>query len=78
MLDEGTLTFEQAFSQLEEAVARLENGGLAIDDMVDQFERGMLLVRLCRERLDQAQARVTVLTRATDEDADFAAIIADE
>ncbi len=57
------LSFEIAYQQLEELVVRLEGGQLSVEDLVSHFERGMALVRLCRERLDNAQARVTVLTR---------------
>lgn len=67
-MDVPALSFEEAFLKLEEAVARLEGGGLSVDDMVTQFEQGMSLVRLCRERLDGAQARVSLLTRSVDID----------
>jgi exodeoxyribonuclease VII small subunit len=71
-----SLTFEEAFSRLEETVALLENGGLAVDDLVKQFEQGMMLVKLCRERLEAAQIRVSVLTRAVEveEEEDLAAV----
>ncbi len=74
-MDES-LTFEEAFSRLEETVALLENGGLAVDDLVKQFEQGMMLVKLCRERLEAAQIRVSVLTRAVEveEEEDLAAV----
>jgi exodeoxyribonuclease VII small subunit len=55
------LSFEDAFSRLEEAVMRLEAGGLSIEDMVARFEEGMALVKLCYAKLDLAQARVRVL-----------------
>jgi exodeoxyribonuclease VII small subunit len=69
-VDARELSFEEAFDQLEEAVARLEGGGLSIDEMVAQYEQGVALARLCRERLDTAQARVLVLAREPDETED--------
>ncbi len=57
------LSFEDAFSRLEEAVTRLEAGGLTIEDMVTRFEEGMALVKLCYQKLDQAQTRVRLLAR---------------
>ncbi len=67
------LTFEDAFSRLEEAVTRLEAGGLTIEDMVARFEEGMALVKLCYEKLDAAQTRVQLLARQDREleDPDF-------
>ena len=55
------LSFEDAFSRLEETVVRLESGGLSIEDMVARFEEGMTLVKLCYRKLDGAQARVRLL-----------------
>lgn len=55
------LSFEDAFSRLEETVARLESGGLSIEAMVARFEEGMTLVKLCYQKLDGAQARVRLL-----------------
>lgn len=69
------LSFEDAFNRLEEAVTRLEEGGMTIEDMVARFEEGMALVKLCNSRLDTAQARVRMLlgddpdTESTDPDA---------
>lgn len=57
------MSFEDAFARLEETVNRLEGSGLTVDEMVARFEEGMSLARLCYERLNAAQARLTVLVR---------------
>ncbi len=59
----GDLSFEEAFSRLEDAVFKLENGGLTIDDMVAQFSEGMALIKICYQKLDAAQAKVSMLLR---------------
>jgi exodeoxyribonuclease VII small subunit len=53
--------FEDAFGELMETVARLEQGGLTLEESLDGFERGMALYRLCEQLLDQAEQRVTRL-----------------
>lgn len=58
-----SLSFEAALSRLEDTVARLETGGLTIEEMVERFEEGMLLVKHCSHKLDTAQARIHVLMR---------------
>ena len=63
----GELTFESAFRQLEETVSLLESGELSIDEMQSKFERGMALVLQCRQRLDSAQARVSILTKEAED-----------
>jgi exodeoxyribonuclease VII small subunit len=63
VIDTTDLTFEEAFQQLEAAVAELEAGVLTVEGMVTRFERGMALVALCRQKLDTAQSRVSTLVR---------------
>jgi len=55
------LTFEAAFQELEETVQRLEGGELTLDEAIALFERGQTLVRLCDEKLEQAELRVNQL-----------------
>jgi len=53
------LTFEEALAQLEATVARLEAGNLTLEEAVALYEEGMRLVRLCNQRLDAAELRVS-------------------
>ncbi len=62
MSDETDLTFEQAYAQLEEIVARLETGDLTLDESVALYERGQQLAKMCGERLDAAELRVRQIT----------------
>jgi len=60
------MTFEEALSQLEALVARLEAGDLPLEEALRAFEEGVRLTRLCAERLEDAERRVHLLTRAPD------------
>ncbi len=60
-MNDQTLTFEQAFAQLEEIVARLESGDLTLDESVTLYEQGQKLARLCGEMLDSAELRIKQL-----------------
>ena len=53
--------FEQAIAQLETIVARLEAGDLTLEQSLAQFERGVALVKDCRDALARAEERVQVL-----------------
>lgn len=53
--------FEQAIAQLETIVARLEAGDLTLEQALDEFERGVALVKDCRDALARADKRVQVL-----------------
>lgn len=50
--------FEESLKQLEDLVERLESGEVSLEESLQDFERGVALVRTLRERLDQAQQRV--------------------
>lgn len=56
--DISQLTFEQALRALEEVVAKLESGEVALDASIDLYERGEKLRGHCQARLDAAQARI--------------------
>ena len=53
--------FEQALSELESVVERLEHGDLPLEEALRQFERGIELTRGCQASLRQAEQRVEIL-----------------
>jgi exodeoxyribonuclease VII small subunit len=57
-------TFEELYRRLEEAVAKLEAGGLSLDDALALYEEGMNLAKRCQEILDGAELKVTRLKEA--------------
>lgn len=54
-------TFEEAVSELEEVVAKLEKGELTLDESIQYFQRGIELSKYCSGRLDEAEKRISVL-----------------
>jgi exodeoxyribonuclease VII small subunit len=62
-----TPTFEEAERELAQIVERLESGNVPLDDAIALWERGEVLYRICRERLDAAQGKVEELARRVDE-----------
>jgi exodeoxyribonuclease VII small subunit len=60
--------FEDQLARLEEIVARLEDEGVGLEESLDLFERGMGLVRSCRERLEKVEQRVAQLMQNEDGD----------
>ena len=55
--------FEQALSELESLVSKLESGELSLDQSLEFFKRGVELTRHCQSVLDQAQQTVEGLTQ---------------
>jgi exodeoxyribonuclease VII small subunit len=54
-------TFDAAYRELQELIARLDDGGLALEDAVRLFEHGQELVKRCQRIVDDAELRVTRL-----------------
>jgi exodeoxyribonuclease VII small subunit len=57
-MTEEELTFEAGYAELEALVARLQEGGLTLEESLALFERGMELARRCGSQLDQAELQV--------------------
>jgi len=56
--------FEDALTELESVVKRLEEGDIPLEESLAAFERGVTLVRLLHARLDSVQTRIEELTRS--------------
>jgi exodeoxyribonuclease VII small subunit len=55
--------FEQALTELEGLVERLERGDLPLDEALKTFERGVALTRQCQTALQGAQQKVEILLK---------------
>ena len=55
----GSLTFEQAFAELEESVRTLERGDLPLEESLALYERGQELAAYCANLLDEAELKIT-------------------
>ncbi len=56
------LTYEQAFTELEQIVAQLESNSLDLEVSLALFERGQALAVHCATLLDQAEFKVQQIT----------------
>jgi exodeoxyribonuclease VII small subunit len=51
-------SYEEARSELEDVVRRLETGGVALEESLALWERGEQLARQCQDWLDGARRRL--------------------
>lgn len=56
-----TMNFESALARLEQIVRALEAGSAPLDESLLLYEEGVKLVRLCNDRLENAEKRIKVL-----------------
>ena len=62
--DIETLTYEQAFSELETTVQKLEAGNLPLDEAIALYQRGMALAQHCGAKLDNAELSIKAIAPA--------------
>ena len=54
-------SFELAMAELESLVERMEGGRLPLEESLAAYQRGVVLVKYCREALGQVAQRVRIL-----------------
>ena len=60
-------SFEGAIVELQRIVGQLEDGSLPLEESMEQFERGISLLRNCYKVLEQAEQRIEVLTSVAED-----------
>jgi len=66
MTDKKKFKFEEGMSRLDEIVKLLEKGDAPLDDLLLLYEEGAGLIRQCSKALDEAEQKVTKITRGAD------------
>lgn len=56
-------SFEKALEKLEKIVETLDSGDLPLEKALEKFEEGMALSKLCEQKLDEIEKKITVLSR---------------
>ena len=56
-------TFEEAVERLEQIVEAMEGDQLPLEEMLERYEEGTRLVKLCAEKLVAAEKRIEIVTR---------------
>ena len=59
--DMTTLSYEAALAELDEIIARLERGDVALEAAIAAYERGTALARHCGQLLDRTEQKITQL-----------------
>ena len=61
--DIAQLSFEEAIAGLTDIVDKIEQGQIPLQDSLDQYERGMALIKHCRTILQKAEQRIEKITK---------------
>lgn len=63
---EEEIEFEEALNELETIVKLMEEGNLNLDDSLAKFERGIMLSRICSQKIEIAEKKIDMLLRSED------------
>jgi exodeoxyribonuclease VII small subunit len=58
---------EKSLEELEALVAKLEGGDLPLEQALKEFERGVKLTRQCQTALQEAEQKIEILLRKTEQ-----------
>ncbi len=58
---EKELAFEEALKNLETIIEDLESGDVPLAELVEKYEEGTALLKICHKRLDQAELKIEKL-----------------
>ncbi len=59
-------TFEEALAQLETIAQQIEQGEIGLEESITQYEKGMALVKQCRDILAKAERKIQQLQERED------------
>jgi exodeoxyribonuclease VII small subunit len=54
-------SYEAALEELEQLVARLESGSMPLDQLLTGYQRGSVLLKYCRDKLEAVENQIKVL-----------------
>jgi exodeoxyribonuclease VII small subunit len=57
-ITQNSIGFEEAMKKLEIIVKRLESSDIKLEDAIKDYEFGNMLVKQCRQMLEEAQLRI--------------------
>ena len=57
-VDIAELSFEESIKELTNIVTKIEQGQIPLQDSLEQYEKGMALIKQCRTILEKAEKRI--------------------
>ena len=60
------ISFEEALANLEEIVHRMESGDAPLDSLVQNYEKGVKLLKICRDKIEGAEMKIKEAQTSSD------------
>ena len=62
------MNFEDSIRELTNIVGKIEQGQIPLQDSIEQYEKGMTLIKHCREILVKAEKRIEKISQTEDKE----------
>ena len=59
----SSISFEAAFTRLEEILERMNTGSISLDESIKLYEEADKLILTCSKRLNEAERKIEVLVK---------------
>jgi exodeoxyribonuclease VII small subunit len=56
-------SFEESFTRLENILTRLESNDISLDETIKLYEEGLMLTKICYEKLSNAELRIKEINK---------------
>ena len=69
--EEVRMSFEEAFSALEEAAEKLRSGKLGLEESIDVYDKSIMYYNICRTILEEARQKIVMFDPESGEEKEF-------
>lgn len=70
-MNENEISFEAAFSRLEEILEKMNSGAISLDESLKFYEEADKLIASCQKRLTDAERKIETLVKNRNGDVTF-------
>lgn len=60
-LAQGSLSYEEAFRELEQIVSQMESGQMPLEDALNAYKKGNMLLEYCQKSLADVEQQIQLL-----------------
>ncbi len=58
-----TITYTEAFDELQQIVQEMENADISVDELSDKIKRCTMLIKLCKDKLTKTEAEIAKIMK---------------
>jgi len=68
MTENKLISYSDAFNELQEIVAEIEDGEISVDELSEKVKRAAFLIQICKQKLTATEDNVNMILKDLDAD----------